>query len=161
SGEYASRLSNLGAIYHDWFRQSGDPAHEKLERRCTVDALKIKRHAIGLRNSSTAVEYNNNAVMEARDQNLSLAIDQMKRALAIFLSLDNAAHPSATSYRQALASLLAEAVETSTAQRLTDGDFTDLTPIVKEIEDEHRRWVAQDPDNRSFGPPSPITGATK
>ncbi|MEL7200336.1 MAG: tetratricopeptide repeat protein, partial [Pseudomonadota bacterium] len=136
-------------------------AHKKLERLYKVDALTIKRHAIGLRNSYTAIEYNNNAVMEARDQNLSLAIDQMKRALAIFLSLDNAAHPSATRYRQALASMLAKAGQTSTAQRLTDGDFTDLTPIVEDIEDEHRRWVAQDPDNRAFGPPSPITGATK
>ncbi|MEL6111636.1 MAG: tetratricopeptide repeat protein, partial [Pseudomonadota bacterium] len=66
SGEYAIRLSNLGSTYHNWFRQSGDPAHKKLERLYKVDALTIKRHAIGLRNSYTAIEYNNNAVMEAR-----------------------------------------------------------------------------------------------
>jgi len=35
-----------------------------------------------------------------------------------------------------------------------------LDAIVEEIEEEHRQWVAQDPDDRKFGPPSPITGAT-
>jgi hypothetical protein len=33
--------------------------------------------------------------------------------------------------------------------------------VVKEIEEQQRVWAARDPENRHFGPPSPITGATE
>ncbi len=54
-----------------------------------------------------------------------------------------------------------ESGQSDKAERLAGGDGSDLIPIVERIEAEHRAWVAEDPDNRHFGPPSPVTGATE
>jgi hypothetical protein len=42
------------------------------------------------------------------------------------------------------------------AARLEAGDPSDLLPVIAQIEQEHRAWVAEDPKNRHFGPPSPF-----
>jgi len=41
------------------------------------------------------------------------------------------------------------------AARLQSDDFADLLLVIHQIEEEHRQWVAEDPENRHFGPPSP------
>ena len=41
------------------------------------------------------------------------------------------------------------------------GEYEMLQDTVLRIEEDHRKWVAEDPENRGFGPPSPITGATE
>jgi len=157
--QYAIRLSNLGAIYGDWYRDSGDPAHRRLERAYTTRETVLKKAAVGARNPSMAASYNNLSVLKAGDENWAGAADQMARALRVLLSLDNADHPRAQACREALVTYWQRAGEADKAERLEAGDIGDLTPYVIEIEEEHRQLVAEDPDKRSFGPPSPITGA--
>jgi hypothetical protein len=60
-------------------------------------------------------------------------------------------------YAQHLILFCYEAGENDRAARLARGDISDLIPIIVQIEAEHRAWVAEDPENRSFGPPSPLT----
>ena len=55
-----------------------------------------------------------------------------------------------------LADIWQQCSQPDKAARLQKGDFSDLLPVIAQIEAEHRAWVAQDPENRHFGPPSPF-----
>ncbi|MEM1193849.1 MAG: tetratricopeptide repeat protein [Pseudomonadota bacterium] len=136
-------------------------SHQANERLFKRKAFEIKITAVGYRNKYTEIELNNLATMEANDGNFVEAVNYASRAVAVALSLDNPNHPNTFTTVKMLINIHFGNGCTHKAKRLANGDFSDLTPIVEEIEEEHRQWVAQDSDNRKFGPPSPITGATE
>ena len=85
-------------------------------------------------------------------------IDNMRKSFAI-LSLEMNEHPHTAAQRTALIQWLIKHGLKKQAARFGNGNVTDFTPIVKEIESEQRKWVAEDSKKRKFGPQSPITGA--
>lgn len=72
------------------------------------------------------------------------------------LSLDLSSHPDTQLMTRNLSLFLEQSGQGAKAARLRDGDFSDLLPVIEQIEAEHRAWVASDPPTRSFGPPSPF-----
>ncbi len=72
------------------------------------------------------------------------------------LSLDLARHPDAQNMAHDLTQMWEQSGDTEKAARLRAGDIADLLPVIAEIEEEHRAWVAEDPETRHFGPPSPF-----
>jgi hypothetical protein len=89
------------------------------------------------------------------------AIDDLERAIAILMSLDLGEHPHRLALAEHLKEAWREKNENQTIEKVARGDWSFILPLVVKIEEEHRAWVAKDPKNRQFGPPSPITGATK
>jgi hypothetical protein len=84
------------------------------------------------------------------------AASEEERALAIMLSLDLAEHPNTKKSAGQLAHCWQQSGQPDKTARLESGDISDLLPVIAQIEAEHRAWVAQDPENRHFGPPSPF-----
>jgi len=72
------------------------------------------------------------------------------------LSLDLAQHPDTQQSVSNLIRIWQHSDQHDKAARLAAGDITDLLPVISQIEAEHRAWVAEDPENRRFGPPSPF-----
>ena len=70
-------------------------------------------------------------------------------------SLDLAQHPATVRRAGYLARCWERSGQADKAARLGAGDISDLLPVIAEIEAEHRAWVAEDPEHRSFGPPPP------
>ena len=106
------------------------------------------------------VGQNNLAFMHANTGDMHRAAEDMGLAVAIDLSLDQIAHPATQKCLARLLQFWANSDQIAKATRLAAGKISDLIPFVVRIEAGHRAWVAEDPDNRTFGPPSPITGAT-
>jgi len=76
------------------------------------------------------------------------------------LSLDLRDYPGLTEVAHNLVCVWHERDERAKIERLKRADFCDLLSAVAEIEAEHRTWVAKDPANRHFGPPSPFATST-
>ncbi|KMW58755.1 kinesin light chain-like protein [Candidatus Rhodobacter oscarellae] len=161
STNYAIDLSNLGAIYYDWGNESGDPVHRKKEVEYTEKSAEITRALRGTRHPEVTARLNNLAVMYANQGDMARAAEDMAKAVAIDLSLDQLRHPETQRHIAELLHLWTASGQKYKAQRLASGDGSDIVPYVEQIEAEHRSWVAEDPENRDFGPPSPVTGATK
>lgn len=159
SAEYALGLSNLAAVYGDWVETNGDRALREKEAALKRQALDVMLAARGPRHPATAALYNNLAVMHAQLGDMAEAATAMAQAVAIDLSLDLLQHPVTQSHIDHLLHLWTESGQAEKAGRLRGDDFSDLLPIVQEIEARHRQWVAEDPETRHFGPPSPVTGA--
>lgn len=161
STAYASALNNLGAVYRDWARATGDPALREKERETTEEAARITRALRGPRHPEMTARFNNLAIMHEDAGDLARAAKDMVLCVAVELSLGQEAHPDTQRELAALHALWTHCGQTDKAARLAAGDPSDLLPIVEQIEAEHRAWVAEDPENRLFGPRSPITGATE
>lgn len=159
STQYAAGLNNLGTVYHDWARATGDADLRRKERECTEQAARITRALRGPRHPETTAIFNNLAVMAAEAGDMARAAEEMAQAVAVFLSLDLQSHQRCQSSLAELHAIWTHSGQTDKAARLAAGDHSDLRPVVERIEAEHRAWVAEDPDNRHFGPPSPVTGA--
>ena len=99
--------------------------------------------------------------MKANAGNWTGAANDMERAVVIMFSLDLAQHPDTQCRARDLCECWKQSGQGDKAARLQNGDISDLIPVIKQIEAEHRAWVAMDPQNRHFGPRSPVTGATK
>lgn len=84
------------------------------------------------------------------------AATDMERAVAIMLSLDLAEHPDTQRRAGDLIHIWRESGQPEKLARLETGDISDLLPVIAQIEAEHHAWVAEDPPNRDFGPPSPF-----
>jgi len=72
------------------------------------------------------------------------------------LSLDLAQHPNIQYMASELVWAWKRSGQADKTARLHSGDISDLVPMIAQIEREHRAWVAEDPHNRHFGPPSPF-----
>ena len=94
--------------------------------------------------------------MKAKRGDLKGATEATERALAIMLSLDLAQHPKTQEYARNLASLRPQSGRGGEASRLISHDHFDLTFVIAQIEAEQRAWVAENPENRKFGPPTPF-----
>ncbi|MEL7466258.1 MAG: tetratricopeptide repeat protein [Pseudomonadota bacterium] len=159
SAEYATSVSNLGAIYHDWANETGDEALRGKEEEAKTRALHLIRETRGPRHPHTAHCYDNLAVMHAVRGNITDAAEFMALALAIDLSLDLLMAGGTRRRFDHLLGFLRMAGIADVAERLNNGEFSDIFQIVEEVEMEQRAWVAEDMENRKFGPASPITGA--
>ena len=116
--------------------------------------------ACGVRHPMTALCFNNIAAMNAKQGDWLEAATYMEQVLAVRLSLDLIEHRD---FPQDIGALLAcwqNSGQTEKAKRCQSGNLSDLYDPVIQIESAHRAWVAEDPEKRHFGPPSPVTGAT-
>jgi tetratricopeptide (TPR) repeat protein len=154
--EYATSLSNLGSLYGDWADEPGQATRRTQEVEYKTKQFEIFVTAIGTRHPRTAASYNNVAVMKANIGDWLGATSEAERALAIMLSLDLAEHPKTQQYADSLAHIWQQSGQPDKAARLQSGDISDLLPVIAQVEAEHRAWVAADPENRHFGPPSPF-----
>src|SRR5262249_15896596 len=93
SAEHGVSLSNLRPIYGDWADEPGQAARRALEEKYTTQALTVTRAARGERHPSTAIRFQNVAVMKAKSGDWPGAASDSERAVAIMLSLDLADHP--------------------------------------------------------------------
>ncbi len=161
STQYATDLHNLGTVYSQWANATAKPDLRRKEQAAKEEATRITVALRGLRHPQTAARYNNLSVMHANRDQITVAAEQMAKVCAINLSLEQEAHPDTQRQIRDLFHLWNASGQSEKAARLQAGDGSDLVPIVEEIEAEHRAWVAEDPENREFGPRSPITGATE
>ena len=159
STEYAISLNNLGAVYSDWANATGRDDLRQMDHDAKEEAAKIFRTLRGMRHPEVAGAQNNLAVMYSDLGDLARAAEHMARAVAIDLSLDLLTHPKTQSHIAHLIHYWTQSGQPDKTARLQAGDGADIVPIIEQIEAEHRAWVAEDPENRDFGPPSPVTGA--
>jgi hypothetical protein len=156
SAAHGTALSNLGAVYGEWANEPGQAGRREQEQKYKTQALAVTRAARGERHPETAVRYHNLAVMKAKLSDWLGATLDAERAVAIMLSLDLAEHPEAQARVLDLAHFWQQSGQPDKAARLQSSDFSDLLPVIAQVEAEHRAWVAKDPKNRHFGPPSPF-----
>jgi tetratricopeptide (TPR) repeat protein len=155
SAEYGTVLSNLGALYGKWADEPGQSARRAQEETCKTRDFSICRSTRGPRHPETAISHQNLAVMKAKRANWSGAAAEAERAVAIMLSLDLAQHPDTLAMAGNLARCWERSGWSDRAARLRRSDISDLLPVIKQTEAEHRAWVAEDPKTRHFGPPPP------
>ena len=156
SPEFGQSLSILGALYGQWAAMPGQASRGLEEAEYKAQALAITRSACGMRHPATAVRDNNLAIMKARKNDWTGAAAAQHLAVAIMLSLDLVQHPDTQTRVISLIECWQQSGEADKAARLQSGDIRDLLPVIAQIEAEHRAWVAEDPKNRHFGPPSPF-----
>ena len=156
SSEYSVLLSNLGALYCEWANEPGQAARRELEEKYKTQALTVSRAERGERHPVTAISHSNLAVLRAYRGDWTGAASEATWALATYVSLDLAEHPNAQTIARGLAHCWEQSGQPDKAARLQSGDFSDLLPVIAQVEAEHRAWVAKDPKNRHFGPPSPF-----
>jgi tetratricopeptide (TPR) repeat protein len=156
SAVYGVSLGNLDVLYADWAKHSGDVEKRRKAERYSDQALAVTRAARGERHPSTAIRHHNLAVLNERLGDSQGAASEVERAIAIMLSLDLAEHPNTQTFAGYLADIWQHSGQRDKAARLRSGDISDLLPVIAQVEAEHRAWVAKDPENRHFGPPSPF-----
>ncbi len=154
SAEYGSALSNLGALYCDWADEPGQEARREQEKDYKTRALAITRKASGERHPDTANRHNNLAAMKAKlsDWRAQRAMrNAQSRSCCRSISRSIRTHKAAGDF---LPDCWEQSGHADKAARLRRGDISDLVPVIAQIELEHRAWVAEDPENRHFGPHS-------
>jgi tetratricopeptide (TPR) repeat protein len=156
SPEYSTALSNLGALYGQWAGEPGQASRRTQEKEYKLREFAICLNARGPRHPETAISHANLAVMKEKMQDWRGAAVDAERAVAIMLSLDLSQHPHARVIMSAVIRYRRRSGQRRQAARLERGDMSDLRPVIAQIEAEHRAWVAKDPKNRNFGPPSPF-----
>jgi tetratricopeptide (TPR) repeat protein len=156
SAQYGNSLGNLDGLYDEWAENSGDAEKRRLAERYSEQALTISRATRGTWHPDTSTRYSNLSVLKRRLGDFGGAALDAERAVAIMLSLDLASHPNYRSLAGNLAGCWAQSGAPEKAARRQRGDISDLLPVIKQIEAEHRAWVAEDPKTRRFGPPSPF-----
>jgi serine/threonine-protein kinase len=159
SAEYARCLSNLGALYGDWSHQQDGHKSVRMavERHYKDEALTTYRAAHGERHHMLVGVYRNHALMWAKRKDWHPAASDMEKAAAIMLSLGLNQHYKYQSTLKMLADFWERSGQSEKAGRLQTGDTSDLMPSIREIEGEHRKWVAENPAKRQFGPKSPFS----
>ena len=161
SAEYGQALANLGAIYNDWADQPGQVARSAQAQSYNIEALNITRAVRGDRHPQTATLRNNLALVKAKMNDWKNAATEAERALATLLSLGLFQHQKTALTAAHLAHILEQAGESNRAARLQRGDISDLLPVIAQVEADHRAWVAKDPKNRRFGPPSAVGSSSQ
>jgi tetratricopeptide (TPR) repeat protein len=156
SPEYGNSLSNLGALYCEWANEPGQAPRRAQEETYKTQALAVTCAARGERHPETAIRRHNLAVLKSYLDDWPGAVADAERSTATMLSRDLADHPDTRRRAGDLAYFWQQCGQPDKAARLQKGDFSDLLPVIAQIEAEHRAWVAEDPENRHFGPPSPL-----
>jgi tetratricopeptide (TPR) repeat protein len=164
SVEYGSTLNAVAEHYSVRWQKTGNKMHRRRAMVRAEKALAIARELYGERHPATANRLSFYSLIKpkkARVGNLLGAVAELEESVAIMLSLALPEHPFAKMARNQLIVFLRGCSQPNKADRIVRGDYSDLVPVIHQIEDKHRAWVAQDPANREFGPPSPYTGARK
>ena len=161
STQYATDLNNLGVIYSQWAKAENSPALHRKASEAKEKSSQFTRALRGMRHPEMTVMYGNLAVMHANAEDRDQAANHMELCVAIELSLDQWGHPDTRTEIDHLIHYWSESNQSDKADRLLAGDISDLVPIVEQIEEDHRAWLAEDPEHRKFGPRSPVTGATE
>lgn len=155
STQYANCLNNLGVTYGFWAREVPDrPDLWTKSEKLHQESFRITRALRGPRHPETATCISHLACKLADAGDIARAAQQMARAVAVDLSLDQLAHPLTQRRIAALHNYWAQSGEPERAARLSARNLADMGPFIAEIEAEHHAWVAEDPANRNFGPPS-------
>jgi tetratricopeptide (TPR) repeat protein len=141
SAEYGPQLNALGLLYSRWADEPGQAARRAQGVDYATKALAVTHATVGARHPATAVCYNNLAAMKAKLGDWPGAAGDAERAVAIMLSLDLAQHPTTQGTARDLAHYWEQSGQ------------VDKVPVIRQIELQHRAWVAEDPHNRQFGPP--------
>jgi tetratricopeptide (TPR) repeat protein len=152
SDEHASLLHSFGVLYRDWADEPGQKHRRTDAARLQGEAVVLARRVLGERHPNVATYLVNHSATLAQQGNLA-ALDLAVRALAIQLSLGLVKHPMAQDSASYLVRLWDQSGHEDRAARLRAGDFADLLPEIHEVERLMREWVAEDPENRDFGPP--------
>lgn len=161
SAEYGTTLNNFGEHYAVRWRKTGNKKHLRKAMAQAEKALAIAREVCGERHPITANRLSFYSMIKPKKaSNWRGAVAELEESVAIMLSLGLPEHPYAIGARDALIPVLRASGQSSKADRIARGDYSDLLPVIHQIEDKHRTWVAQDPANREFGPTSPYTGPT-
>jgi tetratricopeptide (TPR) repeat protein len=154
SAEYGRALSNLGLLYGQWWEAlANEPLRAKAADIMTK-ALIITSTGRGSRHPETATRHANLAGLNARMDDWQGAAAEAERNLATKLSLGLLEHPDTGDAIREIIHFWERSGQADQAARLRGGDISDLVPVIAGIELEHRAWVAADPRNRHFGPPS-------
>lgn len=156
SADYGISLSYLDTLYDDWAEHSGDMDKRLTAERYSTQALAVTRKSRGTRHPETANRQYNLGVLKERLGDWQAAAKEQERAVAIMLSLDLAEHHNTQRIAKELLATWLRTDQPDKATRLAAGDISDLLPMIAQIESEHRSWVAEDPEHRHFGPPSPF-----
>jgi tetratricopeptide (TPR) repeat protein len=156
SAEYAQALSILGVLNSEWANEPGHATRRAQAEEYITLALAISRAILGTRHPAVATRHHNLAALRSDTGDWATAAAEEERATAISLSLDLAQHPHTHERIADLATFWQQSGQTDKARRLRAGDISDLIPAIALIEAEHRTWVAEDPRDRNFGPPSPF-----
>lgn len=154
SKEYAHALSDLGAAYVERSTTRDQKARKKVGLRHLTRARAITFRVRGARHPESAIRCTNLAVAAGNDKNWREAEREMELATAIMFSLGLREHPDTIGMFESLSQYRQHNRASSSLEQV-------LNRAAERIEIEHRKWVAKDPENRHFGPPSPVTGATK
>jgi tetratricopeptide (TPR) repeat protein len=152
--EYGVALANLGALYSDWSDEPGQIARRTQEQMYKEQGLAVTRSVCGERHPEMAIRYGNIGIMKEKVRDWTGALAEFERALAIMLSLGLTEHPNTRDLILRLNFQQVRAGQSDRAARLRRGDFSDLQPMIAEVEATHHAWVAQNPNNRQFGPSS-------
>ena len=156
SAQYGITLSNLGVLYDVWADVPDQAARRAQQQEYMTKEFAICLAVRGPRHPETATSYYNLAWTKVNAGGWRGAVEDMGRAVAIMLSLDLAEHPNTKQCARGLCGCWDQSGQGDKAARLLKGDISDLLPVIKQIEAEHRAWVAKDPKNRQFGPASPF-----
>jgi tetratricopeptide (TPR) repeat protein len=156
AAEYGLSLSNLGSLYGRWWQKTGKAAFRVKAERYLMQALTITCNARGTRHPETSTRHHNLATLRSETGDWPGAVSEAELALAIQLSLGLAGHPVTLHAVRNLADYYEQSGRSDKAVRLRRGDFSDLIPVITQIEAEHRAWVAEDNNSRRFGPASPF-----
>lgn len=151
--EYASRTNALGALYDDWAEEPGQGHRRKQAARLTQEAVGLIRQAVGERHPQTSSYLHNLAITRYRESDFAAAAELALRAVAIQLSLGLLQHPDTQDRIGDLLLLWERSGQAARADRLRAGDPSELLPEIAEVERRMHDWVAEDPENRHFGPP--------
>ena len=156
SVEYAAVLNNLGAQYHDAARGAKNAKIcknlRKKERKAKEKSSSILRKILGFRNPAISPSFANLGAMYGSTGDIRRAVAHTERAVAIDVSLNLFGTADAQKRINNLKFYWRECGQPEKAARLAAGNFSDLQSVVEQIEAEHRAWVAEDPENRHFGP---------
>jgi len=158
SAEHALSLSNLGTLYGWWSEHTGEAERMTQARQHFTNALAITEATRGERHPETATRHNNLATLKSKIGDTLGAVAEAEQSLAIRLSLDLMMHRDTHAAVARLICYLEKSGDHEKAERIMGGDFSDLFPAIAEVEGKHRAWVAEDPNNRDFGPPSRFGG---
>ncbi len=115
-------------------------------------ALRIARPVRGERHPQVSDYLHNLAVLRAGQHDYAPAAEQELRAVAIMLSLGLMEHPHTQQRIGHLLRYWQRSGQGARAERLRRDDEAEL-PEILEVERLMRDWVAEDPENRHFGPP--------
>jgi hypothetical protein len=104
-------------------------------------ALAIARELYGERHPATANRLSFYSLIKpkkAKIGNLLGAVAELEESVAIMLSLALPEHPFAKMARNHLIEFLRGCGQPNKADRIARGDYSDLVPVIHQIEDKHR-----------------------